>query len=126
MLCNFYSFCLVFNFCKTSFFSSKDLQDVKKQKEKDEQIKKEKEKQEGLVAISKEVSKYLNLFKSKEETYLNNLTKCSDVARFQKEGQVSIMTSSTYFRLSLAKQRGNAISIEGSFPQTEELLAIFN
>ncbi|KAL1457857.1 hypothetical protein WDU94_008047 [Cyamophila willieti] len=58
--------------------------------EKEDQMKKDKERQESLIAISKVVTNSFKTFKSKEEIYLNNLTKCSNVARFQQEGQEMI------------------------------------
>uniref|UniRef100_A0A8D9AB72 mRNA export factor GLE1 n=3 Tax=Cacopsylla melanoneura TaxID=428564 RepID=A0A8D9AB72_9HEMI len=62
------------------------LQNLMKQ-ETEDKMKKEKEKQEGLMAICKVVNNTVNTFKSKEEIFLNNLTKCRNVARFQQEGQ---------------------------------------
>jgi hypothetical protein len=61
-----------------------------KEAERAERLKKEKEKQEQMMAICKLVTESFNKFKSKEETFLSNLSLCGDVARFQKEGQVSI------------------------------------
>ncbi|KAI5742859.1 hypothetical protein M8J77_011976 [Diaphorina citri] len=58
-----------------------------KEAERAERLKKEKEKQEQMMAICKLVTESFNKFKSKEETFLSNLSLCGDVARFQKEGQ---------------------------------------